>query len=97
MKCFGCHEYVDYVSNCSKRQETKKQVVASASVEELSSRMEDEFALIVCMVSSTSQNIWYIDNGASFHMIGVREYLDPVIRRRKPICIFILETYPNST
>jgi len=49
-------------------------VIASASAEELSSRMEDEFALIACMVSSTSQTIWYIDNGVSFHMTGVREY-----------------------
>ena len=36
--------------------------------------MEDEFALIACMVSSTSQCVWYIDSGASFHMTGVREY-----------------------
>lgn len=39
-----------------------------------SSRMEDEFALIACMVSSTSQIVWYIDSGASFHLTRVREY-----------------------
>ena len=49
-------------------------MAASASAKELSSRMEDEFALIACMVSSTSQCVWYIDSGVSFHMIGVREY-----------------------
>ena len=49
-------------------------MAALASVEELSSRMEDEFALIACMVSSTSQCVWYIDSGASFHMTRVREY-----------------------
>ena len=49
-------------------------MVVLSSVGELFSRMEDEFALIACMVSSTSQTIWYIDSGASFHMIGVRQY-----------------------
>ena len=49
-------------------------MVALASAEELSSRMEDEFSLIACMVSSTSQCFWYIDSGASFHMTGFREY-----------------------
>lgn len=36
--------------------------------------MEDEFALIACMVGSTTQWLWYIDSGESFHMTGVREY-----------------------
>ena len=49
-------------------------MAALASVEELSNRMEDEFTLIACTLSSTSQCVLYIDIGASFHMIGVREY-----------------------
>ena len=72
--CFGCHEYGHYVSDCPERKKAKKQVAASASAEDLSTRMEDGFALIACMVSSTSQCVWYIDSGASFHMTGVREY-----------------------
>ena len=54
LKCFGCHEYGHYVSDFLERKKAKKQVVASTSVEELSSRMEDEFALIVFIVRSTS-------------------------------------------
>ena len=55
VKCFGCHEYGHYVSDFPERKKAKKQVAASASAEDLSTRMEDEFALIACMVSSTSQ------------------------------------------
>ncbi|KAH9322750.1 hypothetical protein KI387_017389 [Taxus chinensis] len=50
IKCYGCHEFGHYVSDCPERKKNekkgKKQVAASASADELSSRMEDEFALI---------------------------------------------------
>ena len=64
IKCFGCHKYGHYVSDCLERKKAKKKVVASASVQELSNKLEDEFALIACMVSSTLQCVWYIDGGA---------------------------------
>ena len=54
VKCFGCHEFGHYVNDCPERKKGKKQVEASASAEELSSRLEDEFAHIACMVSLTS-------------------------------------------
>ena len=57
VKCFGCHEYGHYVSDCPERKKAKKQVATSTSAEEFSNRMEDEFALIACLVSSTSQTI----------------------------------------
>ena len=37
--------------------------------------MEQEFSLIAFLTSSTSQVVWYIENGESFHIIAVREYL----------------------
>ena len=43
----------------------------SQETSDLSSILEDEFA---CLARSTSQGVWYIDSGASTHMIGVREY-----------------------
>ena len=53
VKFFRCHEYGHYVSDFLERKKAKKQVAASESVEELFSRVEDEFALIACMVRST--------------------------------------------
>lgn len=54
IKCFGFHEYSHYARNFLERKKGKKQVTTSTSAEELSNRMEDEFALIACINSSTS-------------------------------------------
>lgn len=37
--------------------------------------MEDGFSLIAFLSSSISIGVWYIDNGVSKHMKGVRDYL----------------------
>ena len=40
----------------------------------LASRLEEEVA---CVTSSASSEVWYIDNGASWHMTGIQEcFLD---------------------
>ncbi len=36
----------------------------------LASRLEEEVA---CLASSASLEVWYMDNGASWHMIGIQE------------------------
>ena len=54
VKCFGYHKYGHYVNDFPKRMKAKKKVATSRSANELSNRMEDEFAIIACMVSSTS-------------------------------------------
>jgi hypothetical protein len=48
--------------------------LASTEVDEFAARFENEFSLIVCLSSSTSLGVWYIDSGASSHMTGVRDY-----------------------
>jgi hypothetical protein len=59
-----------------KKGNKKSQMATSASteVDEFATRFESEFSLIACLSSSTSSGIWYIDSGASSHMIGVRDY-----------------------
>jgi hypothetical protein len=45
-------------------------------VEEFSTKFDNEFSLVVCLSTRTTHsNMWYIDSGASRHMIGVREHL----------------------
>ena len=36
----------------------------------LASRLEEE---VVCMASAASSEVWYIDSGASWHMMGIKE------------------------
>ena len=37
---------------------------------DLASYFELDFSLIACMVSSMVGCVWYLDSGASFHMLG---------------------------
>ena len=39
----------------------------------MASQFELDFSLIACMVSSMMGSVWYLDSGASFHMIGDKE------------------------
>jgi len=51
-------------------------VAVSVELDGFSSKLEKYFALIGCMTSSIGNNIWYIDFGASFHIIGNRVYFN---------------------
>jgi hypothetical protein len=52
-------------------------------VEGFSHRFIKEYSLLVCLSSkATSTNIWYIDNVASCHIIGVREYFKDLTKIR---------------
>jgi hypothetical protein len=54
----------------------KKQTTNSTVVEEFSTKFDKECSLVVCLsMRTTHSNMWYIDNHASLHIIGVRENL----------------------
>lgn len=77
--CFGCGQQGNHVfqfTNWKKRENKKgkNQTKTSIDIKVLSSRLEDEFALIACLSSSTSTGVQYIDSGASCHTTRVREY-----------------------
>ena len=73
VKCFACHKMGHYAGQCPNKK--KKQVAASAEVDEFSARFEKEFSLLACLsTSALSTSVWYIDSGASSHMTGVREH-----------------------
>ena len=57
-------------------------MVASADVDDFASTFEREFSLIACLSAcSGSSRDWYIDSGASTHMIGVREVFFEITER----------------
>ena len=80
VKCFACHKFGHYVVQCPNKK--KKQVAASVDLEEFSSKFEREFSLIACLFTcSGSSRVWYIDNGASTRMYGVREVFSEIKER----------------
>jgi hypothetical protein len=53
-----------------------RQTTTSTEVEEISTKFDKEFSLIVCLSSrTTTLDTWYIECGASLHMTAVREHL----------------------
>jgi hypothetical protein len=74
VKCFACHKFGHYVGQCPNKN--KKQITASAEVEEFSTGFDKEFSLVVSLSTrATHSSVFYIDSGASRHMTGVREHL----------------------
>jgi hypothetical protein len=59
-----------------RKEEKKTQVVASVDVEEFSKSFENDFCLIACMSISEATSVWFVDNEASSHMIGRKEYFN---------------------
>lgn len=76
IKCFSCHQFGHYATKCSnlKNGSQMDQVVDSAKIDEFSSSFEKEFSLIACKTSLVGINVWYIDNRASCHMMGNKDY-----------------------
>ena len=72
VKCFHCHELCHFAPN-SPLKKSKKKSLEVAACEALASQFELEFSTIACMVSSMMGSVWYLDNGASFHMTRDKE------------------------
>ena len=70
VKCFNCHDYGHYATNCPQKKKNNKKVLGDAVGESLASHFELDFSLITCMVSNMMGSMWYLDSGASFHMTG---------------------------
>eukprot|EP00253_Pinus_taeda_P024207 PITA_24207 len=69
VRCFHCHEVGHYATNCPQKK-SKKGSSKGSNGEALASQFELDFSLIACMVSSIVGCVWYLDSGASFHMLG---------------------------
>jgi hypothetical protein len=73
-KCFPCHKFGHYAVQCPNKK--KNGTTTSTEVEEISTKFDKEFSLVVCLSTrDTHSSVWYINSGASRHMTGVREHL----------------------
>ena len=69
VKCFHYHEHGHLATNCPQKKKNKKPAGAAVG-EALASQFELDFSLSACLVSSAMGSVWYLDSGASFHMMG---------------------------
>jgi hypothetical protein len=64
-----------FASQCSKKKKKNQpQMATSAAVDEFAKSVEDDFCFIPCMSSAVVSNIWFVDNKASCHRTGHKEF-----------------------
>ena len=72
IKCFHCHELGYYATKCPHKK-AGKNPSGVVTGESLASQLELDFTLIARMVTSVMGSMWYLENGASFHMADNKE------------------------
>jgi hypothetical protein len=80
VKCFYYHEHGHLATNCPQKKKNKKDIGAIAD-EALASQFELDFSFIAIMASSASRSMWYLDSGASFHMMRDKELFSDLEER----------------
>ena len=74
IKYFKCHQLGHFSSQCPLKKK-KKAIVASEDVDDMNSKFRAEFALMSRLSSSSSTDVFFIDNGVSCHMTWTKEHL----------------------
>jgi hypothetical protein len=78
VKFFQCHKMGHFASQCPERKKKKPQMAASIAIDEFAESFEEDFCFIACMSSTTVSDMWFVNNGASCHMIGHKEWFTRV-------------------
>jgi hypothetical protein len=76
VKCFIYHKLRYFSSQCPEKKKSKPQMATSVGVEEFCKSFDEYFCLVACMSSSLAPSVWYVDNGASCHMTGHKEFFN---------------------
>jgi hypothetical protein len=75
VKCFACNRMGHYVGQYPNKKKKQGGTTTTTEEPEFQTQFERECAVLICCTSvETTPSIWYIDNGASSHMTGVREH-----------------------
>jgi len=86
VRCFHYHKVGYYATNCPQKK-SKKGSSKGSDGEALASQFELDFTLIVCMVSLMVGCVWYLDNGASFHMTNDKNLFSTLEEKDLQMCI----------
>jgi len=80
VKGFACKRMGHYGRQCPNRKKRSRCKTNKMDEVEFQAQFERECAFLICCTSvETKPNIWYIENGASSHMTGVRENFNDLI------------------
>jgi hypothetical protein len=81
VRCIACHKTGHYANKCpnkKKKKESKEVATASTEIDALAEKFEDSFFLVATLSSSNrlvqfeDSGAWFVDNGPSRHMAGMR-------------------------
>jgi hypothetical protein len=79
VKCFVCENMGQYARQCPNRKKKMAGTTATTKEAQFQTLFERECVFLICCTSvEMKPNIWYIDNGASRNMTGVREHLTDI-------------------
>jgi hypothetical protein len=72
IKCFDCHDYGHYASQCPHRKgRGRRQHASTIEVDEVADRFQREILLVSALLGTiSSRGTWLVDSKASFHMTG---------------------------
>jgi len=75
IRCFHSHEFRHYAIKCPHKKE-RKNTTGGGAGEALAPQFELDFTLIACMANTVMGSMWYLDSGASFHMIWNKDFFN---------------------
>jgi hypothetical protein len=72
-----CHKFGNYPSQCPEKKRQEKMQITTSTETQLyafATKLENEFSMFSCLSTNTySRSAWYLENGASHHMMGTHE------------------------
>ncbi|XP_024976262.1 uncharacterized protein LOC112514163 [Cynara cardunculus var. scolymus] len=91
VNCFKCKKHGHYATKCPEKdqepehsnliEEDLKPTLLMATIEEHKKVLLNERNLEVSKITSSGKSLWYLDNGASNHMTGVKDHSMRLTRR----------------